>query len=499
MAQTPNHNQNTSQRFVSLKFKWATATALCSLIISLVVIVTIYNFFMHAVLQQEETTMSNELTVISRQLNNAPQPLTRESVHSILEEKALAHDAQSSEQSIYRRPLLQGLSDSNLNVFVYDQSGHLLFATGKPKVTLHKTTSRRINYVSHHGKRRVLLATIPIGKDHRHPVGYLQLENYLEAYYQLHQRLLLVIVLASCLVFICSALAGYFISAFFLQPIDDIEDTLHVVTKDPSKQIRVPDTGRNDELGELSRVFNEMLDQTHRYIDQQSQFVGDVSHELRTPVAIIQGQLEMLQRWGKDDKEVRDEAIAASLSEVKRMNSLINEMLDLSRAEGANVTYHDATTKVEGVVKQVFANFKMLHPEFRFTMDDDLRHDVSVKIFHDHLVQILVILCDNAVKYSTDRKEIHISLSRTFNEVEIGVQDFGEGISQEELDKVFDRFYRVDKARSRKRGGNGLGLSIAKRLVEEYHGTITVESQVGSGSVFKINLPIAEEDKADVF
>ena len=200
-----------------------------------------------------------------------------------------------------------------------------------------------------------------------------------------------------------------------------------------------------------------------------------------------------------DDKEVREEAIQASLSEVKRMNSLIQEMLDLSRAEGVSVTYHNATTQVEGVVKQVYNNYKMLHSDFRFILDDDLRHDVAVKIFHDHLVQILVILYDNAVKYSTDRKEIHLSLSRTFNKVEIGVQDFGEGISAEELDKVFDRFYRVDKARSRKRGGNGLGLAIAKRLVEEYHGSITVESQVGSGSVFKITLPIAEQDQHNVF
>lgn len=498
MAQTTNNSEEAPRRFVPLKVKWAAATAVCSLIIALVVIIAIFNFFMHDILQQEEDTMTNELTVISRQLNDAQMPLTRSSVRAVLEEKALAHDAASSEQSIYHRPLLQGLSNTHLEVFVYDAKGKPLFATGQASHSLQKTKSRKMRYVYHNNRRRLLVGTVAIGGT-KHPAGYLQMENHLNAYYQLHQRLLLVIVLASCLVFVCSALSGYFISAFFLQPIDDIEDTLHVVTKDPTKQIRVPDTGRNDELGDLANLFNEMLDQTHRYIDQQTQFVGDVSHELRTPVAIIQGQLEMLERWGMDDKEVREEAIEASLSEVKRMNSLIKEMLDLSRAEGVSVTYRNATTPVEGVVKQVYSNFKMLHPEFRFILDDDLRQDVSVKIFRDHLVQILVILCDNAVKYSTDRKEIHLSLSRTFNEVEIGVQDFGEGISADELDKVFDRFYRVDKARSRKRGGNGLGLAIAKRLVEEYHGSITVESQVGSGSVFKITLPITAKDQHDVF
>ena len=142
------------------------------------------------------------------------------------------------------------------------------------------------------------------------------------------------------------------------------------------------------------------------------------------------------------------------------------------------------------VVHQVYNNFKMIHPDFEFMLDDDLRHDEVVKIYRDHLEQILIILCDNAVKYSGEQKRIHLSLSRNLQAVEIGVQDFGEGISPAELSKVFDRFYRVDKARSRKKGGNGLGLAIAKRLIEGYHGTITVESQVGSGSLFRLTLPI---------
>ena len=127
-------------------------------------------------------------------------------------------------------------------------------------------------------------------------------------------------------------------------------------------------------------------------------------------------------------------------------------------------------------------------------MDDDLHSPVISDVYRDHLEQVLVILCDNAIKYSQDRKEIHISLSRGMNTVEIGVQDFGEGIAPEDIKKVFDRFYRVDKARSRKKGGNGLGLSIAKRLIEGYHGSITLESSLGAGSIFRIILPIVEDD-----
>ena len=238
-----------------------------------------------------------------------------------------------------------------------------------------------------------------------------------------------------------------------------------------------------------------MLDRMQRYLDQQSQFVSDVSHELRTPVAIIQGHLEMLQRWGKDDPQVLDDSLAASLVETKRMKNLVQEMLDLSRAEQVEINFRDQRTVVNDVVHQVFNNFKMLYPDFTFTLDDDVDEKISVNIYRDHLEQVLVILCDNAVKYSGERKEIHLTLSRGMNTVEIGVQDFGEGIAPEDAQRVFDRFYRVDKARSRKKGGNGLGLSIAQRLVEGYHGSISLESSLGAGSLFKVVLPIIEDQE----
>ena len=109
-------------------------------------------------------------------------------------------------------------------------------------------------------------------------------------------------------------------------------------------------------------------------------------------------------------------------------------------------------------------------------MDNDLKNNTPVKIYRNHLEQVLIILMDNAVKYSQDRKEVHMSISKNSKLVEFVVQDFGVGISQENIDKIFDRFYRVDKARSRDKGGNGLGLSIARKLVEGYHGSMSVES-----------------------
>ncbi len=231
-----------------------------------------------------------------------------------------------------------------------------------------------------------------------------------------------------------------------------------------------------------------------RYIDQQQQFVEDVSHELRTPpVAVIQGHMEMLLRWGKDDPEILTESLTASLQETKRMQSLVAEMLDLSRAEQIEVNYGEEVTDVSELVNQVYNDFKMIHPDFVITLDNDVNRDLFVKIYRNHLEQVLIILLDNAVKYSETRKEIHVSLSKTQTMVNIAVQDFGEGIAADDLQKVFDRFYRVDKARSRNKGGNGLGLSIAARLIDAYHGKISIESSPGYGSIFQIELPIDQQ------
>src|SRR5699024_5820981 len=117
--------------------------------------------------------------------------------------------------------------------------------------------------------------------------------------------------------------------------------------------------------------------------------------------------------------------------------------------------------------------------------------------YRNHLEQILVILLDNAVKYSTNRKEIHISVSETLSRVQIAIQDFGEGMSQEDQQRIFNRFYRVDKARSREKGGHGLGLSIAKELLEGYKGDISVESVLGHGTVFRIQLPFIVDYKVE--
>jgi signal transduction histidine kinase len=269
------------------------------------------------------------------------------------------------------------------------------------------------------------------------------------------------------------------------------------VNADPNSEARIKPLNRDDELAELASSINQMLDRMQSYIEQQKQFVGDVSHELRTPVAVIEGHLNMLERWGKDDPQILDESIKASLQEADRMKHLIQEMLDLTRAEQIDVQYPYEITNVNEVVRRVVSDLAMVHPDFKIQLDeDDLPDDTEIQMYHGHLEQLLVILIDNGIKYSTDRKQINVSAGVTKKEVSIMVQDFGEGISPEDQKKIFNRFYRVDKARTREKGGNGLGLSIAQKLVDSYKGEISVESVEGQGSQFKMVFPVLSKKRA---
>lgn len=295
----------------------------------------------------------------------------------------------------------------------------------------------------------------------------------------------------------CVFAYAFLLLRYILRPVKSIEATIEAFEDDPMTDVRAKRSGLNDEFSDLVNVLNRMIDRLQNLISAQQQFVSDVSHELRTPVTIVKGHMDLLNRWGKDEPDVLEDSIKSSLAEMQRMETLINEMLNLTRAEQIPIENVSEITDMGGLVHRVFENFKLIHPEFIFTFDDDLSQIANVKVRQDHMEQILIILADNAVKYSLERKEIHFALSQTANRVEIGVQDFGEGLSGEDASRVFDRFYRVDKARSRAKGGNGLGLSIAQRLVNAYGGEITLESALGSGSVFTVRMPLYRENAND--
>ena len=384
--------------------------------------------------------------------------------------------------NIFNDDVLATLSNRDTSITIYNPAGDVVFSNGNVPDEGMPQFSKTENHV--------LNQKIFSERTHR-LTGYLIVDNSMDQQNQVLKSIRNWMIGLSVIAIVIFIGLSYLIVNSVVQPIKKMSQISHDINKDPTDKRRVPDLHRNDELGELATSFNKMLDRMQAYMQQQKQFVGDVSHELRTPVAVIEGHLNLLERWGKDDPQVLEESIQASLQESKRMKHLIQEMLNLTRAEQVDLQYPDKTTDVNEVLNRTVNDMRMIHQDFTITYDDaDLKPDTIVKIYRNHFEQILIILIDNALKYSTDRKEILVAAATEKDKVKISVQDFGEGIAPDEQDKIFNRFYRVDKARTREKGGNGLGLAIARKLVESYHGKISVSSTLGSGSKFMIEFPL---------
>ena len=428
---------------------------------------------------------------LSEKLSEYEVPLTSANILATLNQN---NSYQKDKDGIYQKKFY--INDQQFNVQVFGTNRKEIFRTqswndGELIGNESKTQIKKLK-----NGQTIFQTSMPIiSNKSRVLIGYLAITNRLDNLKQLKEELN---QLALSILFVSAIIAivlGYLLSNQMTKPIKKIQEIISSISEENISTKRIKVSEKNDEFAIVSEHFNELLDKISFYIEQQKHFVEDVSHELRTPVAIVEGHLKLLNRWGKDDPEVLEESLQASLVELQRMKTLVQEMLDLSRAPQVKEQYKDATTNVTEVAKQVVHNFRVLYPEFTFTFDDDLKRDLWIPIYLNHLEQVVIILMDNAVKYSLDRKEIILSLSKGEEHVEIAVQDFGMGMTEEDRRKVFSRFYRVDKARSRERGGNGLGLSIAKELIESYDGEISVTTLLNHGSIFKITLPLTKKDK----
>ncbi|WP_314046607.1 ATP-binding protein [uncultured Granulicatella sp.] len=479
-------NSNSQHKSVAKKWWWVISATIFALL-GILTTILIHGQIM-TLRENEKNQTIVYAQVVSDLLSRKSENLTAADIVSILNE---AEQYEQGQNGIYKKNSSFYPMNEELNIRVFDTSRELIFQTQQWQDSLQVSSTLETKFVPLSTGEESIQVTMPIlSRTNRLLIGHLQIINRMAKLTEMKkqlQKLYIQLLIMEALVAIGLA---YFISRLISKPIEQIHDIIASINEDniDSKRLIIPK--KNDEFAVVSQQFNELLDKISFYISQQKHFVEDVSHELRTPVAIVEGHLKLLNRWGKDDPEVLEESLEASLAEIKRMKTLVQEMLDLSRAPQVREQYKDATTEVVDTLTQIVANFKVLYPDFTFVLDIDSKADLLSPIYRNHFEQVIIILLDNAVKYSTNRKEIIVSLSTVADQVEIGIQDFGMGLSEEDKKKVFSRFYRVDKARSRERGGNGLGLSIAKELIEGYNGSISLTSHLDQGTVFKVKLPI---------
>jgi len=224
-------------------------------------------------------------------------------------------------------------------------------------------------------------------------------------------------------------------------------------------------------------------------MDEQKRFIGDAAHELKTPLTALKTSLEvnlMDQKLPDPARQVLEE----NLEDVNRLQSLTENLLQLARQENNTVIF--ATVPINNVVDSAFQQLHTLAEQKMIRLVwNNVPEDWTIQAHRDSLVQLLIILLDNAIKYSPTNTAVTVSTQRARGNLILRIQDQGIGIAKHHLPYIFDRFYRVDDARSKEgRGGYGLGLSVAQKIVNQHHGSISVESELGRGTTFTVMLPL---------
>ncbi len=282
-------------------------------------------------------------------------------------------------------------------------------------------------------------------------------------------------------------LRGRSVTRNVLYPIAEVTKMTREI-KGQNLNLRLNVTNAKDELKELIITFNEMMDRIENAYNKQNQFVSDASHELRTPISVIQGYARMLERWGKEDPEVLQESIEAIRNESENMKELVDKLLFIARNDKDTLILTKETFSLSEMMEELVKETKMVDEQH--TIEGFVEQEIETNGDRSRIKQAMRIFVDNALKYTEPGKTVAISLKREGKTAVLSVKDSGCGISANDLQNVFDRFFRADESRDRNKGGHGLGLSIAKIIVLRHGGKINVRSKVGEGSVFSIILNI---------
>lgn len=331
---------------------------------------------------------------------------------------------------------------------------------------------------------RVLTAPLVVSGDAGpRIVGHLQVARLLDTF-ESFNRVLVFALLIGFAAATASLLLAVWLTPSLFKPLEDIAVVARQITRADDLSRRVPDTGRTDEIGDLTRALNQTLERLERLFRSQQRLLADVSHELRTPLTAVRGNLDLMRRMG----EVDPESLAIVQDEVERMTRLVGDLLLLARADSGELPMQKKPVELDNLLFEVYRQVSRLERSVEVVVSEV--DQVCVLGDPDRLKQLLFNLIDNAMKYTPPGGKVSLRLSKTMDWAQLEVTDTGVGIPPDDLPYIFDRFYRVDKARSRAQGGAGLGLAIAKWIAQVHGGNIHAISQVGVGTTFAIMLPI---------
>jgi heavy metal sensor kinase len=342
---------------------------------------------------------------------------------------------------------------------------------GRP--TSSSKTSPRTQHVEIDGRRYTIQAAAPLAELREGLRGALK-----------------VLIPLLPIVLVAALAGGYWLSRRALRPVDEIVETARSISaRNLSQRLNVPETG--DELQRLSRTLNEMIERLESAFTRISRFTADASHELRTPLTVMRTTAEVALRESGHDGVSR-EPLRRIIAEVARTSHLVDNLLLIAKADSGDeklqMTRVDIVQTIEEVATEVAVLAGVKGVELQTRLPDSA---AWVMADRSALRRLLLILLDNGVKYTPTEGQIVVSLVIDDELASVTVRDSGIGIPQADLPHIFERFYRVDRARSRAQGGTGLGLSIGQWIAEGHGGTIVVESKLGVGTTFSMSLPLS--------
>jgi two-component system, OmpR family, sensor kinase len=385
-------------------------------------------------------------------------------------------------------------SSSNAYVQVWDAYGNLLVSSPNLQGVTEPLASRALptlqpEFTDNRIRGvhlRVITKPILIGSVY---AGQLEVGTPLTVVDRAQYILLLVLLIGSASAVLLSILLGNGIVRSALRPIDAVTTTALQITLADDLSRRIPlEVPAGSEVGKLIQAFNETLERLEKLFTAQSRFLADVSHELRTPLTSIRGNVDLIRRMGPDS-----ESLDAVQSEVDRMIRLVGDLLLLSRAEAGTLPLSKSPVEIDTLLLEVFQQAIVLTQGKVQVSIGNLEQAVVIGD-RDRLKQLLLNLVVNALQYTQSGGRVLLSLRVVDDFVHITISDNGPGIPPEELPHIFDRFYRVEKSRSRSAlGGSGLGLSIAQWIAQSHDGRIEVASEPGKGTTFSVWLPVKKE------
>ncbi|GIO09774.1 hypothetical protein J31TS6_58020 [Brevibacillus reuszeri] len=392
---------------------------------------------------------------------------------------------ESSLDISYLSRLLMNYSDANQSIALQDQKGKSLAS-----IEGANWSKEPDDFYD-----RILTAKESVEFPFASRIMYVEITETTEGLEWYFTMLFSILLFASLITLVLSGGGGYFLSKWGLRPLDQLIGQIHSISPQRLSQ-RIHHYNVEKEIYELIHAFNLLMDRMEDTLVSQQRFVTDASHELRTPLTIIEGYVSLLQRWGKNKPEIREEALSALRQECDRLSRLIEDLLTLAKLqdEPESNTQKNIQSLTPLLLEVRHAWLPVYPPQI--TLSFEWTEPLFLYMDRERMRQLLDILLDNARKY-TDQGEVKVRAFSDDSWVHITIEDTGIGIPESEIPHLFKRFYRVDKSRNRIRGGNGIGLAIAQSIITDHQGMITISPSAQGGTKVHVQLSKASPTQKD--